>query len=107
MTPISIQSRNYLNLGRDREGGANSNKGEEGDDPPRIRKRKTGRGKIPYTACIQKKRYDSRMNEFGIVSKRPSIQDAIRCDRRILGIGAQHGKNIDSCRYQSVRVVPV
>ena len=54
-----------------------------------------------------KKRYDSRMNEFGIVSKRPSIQDAIRCDRRILGIGAQHGKNIDSCRYQSVRVIPV
>ena len=47
------------------------------------------------------------MNEFGIVSKRYHIQDAIGCDRSLLGIGTQHGKNVHDSRYQSVRVIPV
>ena len=55
----------------------------------------------------EKKRKNSRMNEFCIISKCPSIQDAIGSDRRVFGIGAQHGKNVDSCRYQPMRVIPV
>jgi len=47
------------------------------------------------------------MNVFGPVQKRSRIQEAIGCDRCVLGIGTQHGKNVHGRRYQSVRVIPV
>ena len=47
------------------------------------------------------------MDQFGIVSKRSNIHYAIGCDRCVLDIGAQHGKNVHHDRYQSVRVIPV